>query len=112
MSTTIYENIPDDEQIINYEQVEEPMNLCSFDKFNDRLEIRAPNGILTSCDNNIFSKPLQNVLQGVHERDEPYEMISDDDLDDISLPEMMKVHLSPKPHYLNEQEAHHKGLFD
>ena len=24
----------------------------------------------------------------------------------------MKVHLSPKPHYLNEQETYHKGLFD
>ncbi|CAF5103553.1 unnamed protein product, partial [Rotaria magnacalcarata] len=32
-------------------------------------------------------KPSTDTLNGVHARDEPYEMISDDEFDGISLPE-------------------------
>ncbi|CAF2136421.1 unnamed protein product [Rotaria magnacalcarata] len=38
-------------------------------------------------------KPSTDTLNGVHARDEPYEMISDDEFDGISLPEIMKLHL-------------------
>ncbi|CAF3425570.1 unnamed protein product, partial [Rotaria sp. Silwood2] len=88
------------------------MHLCSFDDIEDHVEIYAPNDNLTSNDNNIYNEPKENILTRVYEQDEPDEMVSDDDLDNFSLPEIMKLHVPDKPRRTNEHETYQQQLFD
>lgn len=48
---------------------------------------------------NIHDEPNYDALTWVHVQNAPYEMISYEDLDDRSLPEIMKLHLSHKSHH-------------
>ncbi|CAF1464395.1 unnamed protein product [Rotaria sordida] len=73
------------------------------------VEINAPNDELTLNDNDIPDEQKQNSLTGVHVRDEPYEMISDNEIDDISLPEITKLHLPLKQHHLDEPQERVHG---
>ncbi|CAF3352340.1 unnamed protein product [Rotaria sp. Silwood2] len=106
-----YEDISDDDEIINHETDQELMHLSSFDDIEDHVEIYAPNDNLTSNDDNIYNEPKENILTRVYEQDEPYEMISDNDIDDISLPEIMKLQLPLKQHHSDEpqERVHNTG---
>ncbi|CAF4486440.1 unnamed protein product, partial [Rotaria sp. Silwood2] len=108
-TTTCYEDVSDDEEIINHGNDQEPMNLSSFDDIEDHVEIYAPTEILTLNDDNMHSEPMGNILTGVHGQYELYEMISDNDIDDISLPEIIKLHLPSKQHHLNEPQERVHG---
>lgn len=77
------------------------------DDTDDRLEIHVPPEILNFNDNGILTEETHEEFHGVHEPDEPYEMISDDD---ISLPEIMKVHFSPKSNHVNNYPPYHQDL--
>ena len=68
------------------------------------LKINAPHDELTLNDNDIPDEQKQSSLTGVYVRDEPYEMISDDDIDNISLPEIIKLHLPLKQYHSNEPQ--------
>ncbi|CAF2107307.1 unnamed protein product [Rotaria magnacalcarata] len=87
-TTTCYEDVSDDDEIINHGNDQQSMNLSSFDDIEDHVEIYTPTEILTLYDDNVHN--------------EPYEMVSDDGLDNFSLPEIMKVHLPHKPCHSNE----------
>ncbi|CAF0762019.1 unnamed protein product [Rotaria sordida] len=82
-TTIYYEDVSDDEEIINHGNDQEPMNLSSFDDIEDHVEIYAPSEILT-----------------------------DDDLDNFSLPEIIKVYLPHKPRHSNEHETYQEQLFN
>ena len=84
-----------------YEQ--EVDDTSSSDETDYHVEIHAPNDKLKLNDDDIPDEPKQDLLAGVHVRDEPYEMISDDD--NVSLPSLMKLHLPIRQqNYLNESE--------
>ncbi|CAF2115873.1 unnamed protein product [Rotaria magnacalcarata] len=87
-TTACYEDVSDDDEIINHGNDQQSMNLSSFDDIEDHVEIYTPTEILTLYDDNVHN--------------EPYEMVSDDGLDNFSLPEIMKVHLPHKPCHSNE----------
>ncbi|CAF3013882.1 unnamed protein product, partial [Rotaria sp. Silwood2] len=90
---------------------EEYDDISSSDEICYHVELNAPNDGLTLNDNDIPDKQEQNLLTGVHVQDEPYEMISDNDIDDISLPEIMKLHLPLRQHHLDEpqEQVHDTG---
>lgn len=80
-----YENISEDDDEINYALNPETINLSSND--NDQNA----NDLILNVKNNLVEQGDKNTTQ-VHEQYEPYDIISDDELDDISLPEIMKIH--------------------
>ncbi|CAF4095163.1 unnamed protein product, partial [Rotaria sordida] len=88
---------------------EEYDDVFSSDEINYHVEINAPNDGLTLNGNDISDELKQNSLTGVYVRDEPYEMISDNVIDDISLPEITKLHLPLKQHHLNESQERVHG---
>ena len=65
---------------------EEYDDVSPSDEINYHVEINAPHDELTLNDNDILDEQKQSSLTGVCVRDQPYEMISDDDIYDISLP--------------------------
>ncbi|CAF2887268.1 unnamed protein product [Rotaria sp. Silwood2] len=83
---------------------EEYDDISSSDEICYHVEINAPNDESTLNDHDISDEQNQNSLTGVHVRDEPYEMISDNDIDDISLPEIMKLQLPLKQHHSDEPQ--------
>jgi hypothetical protein len=100
-STSTSITTADNKFTLNYYE-EELDDISSSDEIDYHVEIHAPNDKLTLNDDDIPDEPAQNSLTGVHVQNEPYEMISDDDIDDISLPEIMKIHLPFEQHHLNE----------
>ena len=88
---------------------EEYDDVSPSDETNYHVEINAPHDELTLNDNDIPDEQKQSLLTGVGVRDEPYEMISDDDIDDISLPEIIKLHLPLKQHHSNEPQKRVHG---
>ena len=106
-STMPYEDISDDEQTIIYQPSRQTVNLSSFNDVNDELEIHVQHDILND-DNHSIGKSLRNELTGVRDQNEPYEMISDDNSDDMSLPEIMKLHLPFISPYLNRYQFNNK----
>ncbi|CAF4949639.1 unnamed protein product, partial [Rotaria socialis] len=91
--TKLISNIYDDKQLINYEQDPVPGDLFLSDEINHDVEIHVQREISELNDDHIHIEPIHNALIGVHVENEPYEMISDDEFDGISLPEIMKLHL-------------------
>ncbi|CAF3428295.1 unnamed protein product [Rotaria socialis] len=110
--TKLIPNIYDDKQLINYEQDLVPGDLFLSDEINHDVEIHVQREVSELNDDHIHIEPIHNALIGVHVKDGPYEMISDDDLNDISLPEIMKLHLPHKPRYSNENETYHEASFN
>ncbi|CAF1538046.1 unnamed protein product, partial [Rotaria sordida] len=93
----------DDKFAFNYDE-EEYDDISLSDEINYHVEIHARNDELILNDNDIPDEPKQNSLTGVYVQNEPYEMISDDDIYDISLPEIMKTYLPFEQQHLNEPE--------
>ncbi|CAF4232217.1 unnamed protein product, partial [Rotaria sordida] len=82
-------------ELINYAIVTTHYTLDTEDQLQprrklskDHVEIYASPEILTLNDDNTHGEPMGNILTGVYGQDEPYEMVSDDDLDYFSLPEI------------------------
>ncbi|CAF4573959.1 unnamed protein product, partial [Rotaria sp. Silwood2] len=91
---------------------EEYDNVSSSDDTNYHVEINAPDDELTLKDNDISDELKQNSLTEVHVQDEPYGMIDDNDIDDISLPGIMKLHLPLKQHHLSEPQERVHGQYE
>ncbi|CAM4982744.1 unnamed protein product [Rotaria socialis] len=91
--TKLISNIYDDKQLINYEQDQVPGDSFLSDEINHDVEIHVQREISELNDDHIHIEPIHNALIRVHVENEPYEMISDDKFDGISLPEIMKLHL-------------------
>lgn len=98
-SNTTYENISEDEDTIIYDSTTKPTNVSSNydDENGDELILNEQNDLLMQDDNDESRVHVQNEL---------YEMVSDNELDNISLPDVLKTHRPFISSYVKRDESY------
>ena len=101
LSTTKLVNILPSTTTIDLEIISEDELILDYE--SDDSDIHIQDEVINSHDDDkMEDKPVYDISTGSHDRNDSLEMISDDDIDDISLPEIMKVHFTPKQRQSNE----------
>ncbi|CAF3496362.1 unnamed protein product [Rotaria socialis] len=89
--TNELETISDDEFEFDYKQ--EPVNKWPINEISYDIDVHGKNEFVKLYDDiKIDDTPTYDILTGSHDRNDSLEMISDDDTDVISLPEIMRLH--------------------